>query len=138
MLYRDIPELDAAGLRRFGLLLGGIFVLLFGLLFPWLRNSHDLPNLLWVGSGAVIIVWALAAPVSMRRLYNGWMRVALIIGNVMNRIILAIVFFFVITPMGLVMRIMGKDPMRRRFDKTVASYRVISKPAARNHVERPF
>jgi len=74
----------------------------------------------------------------MRGLYNGWMRVAMAIGNVINRIILAIVYFIVITPMGLVMRMMGKDPMHRKLDKSVASYRVISKVRDRDHMERPY
>jgi len=66
------------------------------------------------------------------------MRVAMFIGNIVNSIILAIVYFIVITPMGMVMRMMGKDPMRRTLDKSVASYRVISKVRDRTHMERPY
>jgi len=138
MAHHEIPELDAKGLRQFGLMLGGILALIFGFVLPWSWGWESSPNLLWIGAGAVVIVWALLAPDSMRGLYNNWMRVAMAIGHVINTIILAIVFYLVITPMGLVMRLMGKDPMRRVLDKDATSYRVVSKVAAKNHVERPY
>lgn len=138
MSHQEIPELDTKGLRQFGLMLGGILAVVFGLLLPWSWQWDNLPNLQWIGIGAIVIVWALVAPDSMRGLYNGWMRVAMAIGNVVNFMILAIVYFIVITPMGLIMRIMGKDPMRRTLDKSVMSYRVISKVADKSHVERPY
>ena len=112
--------------------------MIFGLLLPWMWEWDQLPNLQWVGTGALVVVWAMVAPDSMAGLYYGWMRVALVIGKVINSVILAIVFFIVITPMGFVMRMMGKDPMRRMLDENLKSYRVISKVAARNHVERPY
>jgi len=138
MSHNEIPELDTKGLRQFGLMLGGILAVVFGLLLPWIWEWDNLPNLQWIGAGVVVIAWALIAPDSMRGLYNRWMRVAMAIGYVVNGIILAIVYFIVITPMGIVMRIMGKDPMRRTLDKSVVSYRVISKVANKNHVERPY
>jgi len=138
MPHHEIPELDSKGLRQFGLMLGGILTVLFGFLLPWMWHWDNFPNLQWIGTGAVVIAWALAAPDSMRGLYHGWMRVAMAIGNVVNTFILAIVFYVVITPMGMIMRMMGKDPMHRRLDKSVESYRVNSKVADRSHVERPF
>jgi len=138
MSYNEIPELDSKGLRQFGLMLGGILLLGFGLLLPWMWKWSNFPNLPWMGAGIVVITWALIAPDSMRGLYTGWMRVAMFIGNIVNSIILAIVYFMVITPMGIIMRMMGKDPMRRELDKSVVSYRVISKVPAKNHVERPY
>lgn len=138
MSQLEIPELDTKGLRQFGLILGGILAVVFGLLLPWIWEWDNLPNFLWIGSGLVIIAWALIAPDSMQGLYYRWMRVAMLIGNVVNTIVLAIVFFIVITPMGIVMRMMGKDPMRRSLDKSVVSYRVLSKVPDKSHVERPY
>jgi len=125
-------------LRQFGLLLGSILAVVFGFLLPWSWEWESQPSLVWIGIGIAVVVWALIAPDSMRSLYRIWMRVALKIGHIVNSVILAIVYFLVITPMGIVMRLLGKDPMRRELDRNVASYRVISKVAARNHVERPY
>jgi len=138
MSQHEIPELDTKGLIQFGLMLAGVLALVPGVLLPWLNGWQMLPNYYWIGGGLVIAIWAFMAPDSMRGLYQGWMRVALLIGNTINKIILAIVFYLVIFPMGIVMRMMGKDPMRRSFDKDVASYRVDSRVRTRNHFERPF
>lgn len=138
MARHDIPELDTKGLRQFGLILGGIFCFLFGLLLPWLWDWKSLPNWIFIGIGIVIIIWALLAPDSMRTLYNGWMRIALLIGNTVNMFILAIVFYLVIMPMGLFMRVLGKDPLRLKLDHQTKSYRVESKVNPKSHMERPF
>lgn len=138
MAHHEITELDTAGLRQFGLLLAAVLAMVPGILLPWINGWQMQPNGYWIVSGMIIAVWALVSPNSMRGLYHGWMRVALLIGNTINRIILAIVFYLVIFPMGGIMRVMGKDPMRRGLDPKAITYRVVSKVAPKNHVERPF
>lgn len=138
MSQHDIPELDTKGLRQFGLILGGMLCILFGFLLPWMWSWQSLPNWVFIGIGFVIIIWALLAPDSIRTLYNSWMRVALLIGNTVNMVILAIVFYLVIMPMGLVMRMLGKDPLRLKLDHQVKSYRVKCKVSPKSHMERPF
>jgi hypothetical protein len=135
-MMHDIPELDAKGLRSFALTTGGIVVALFGLLLPWLLDL-GFPIWPWV-LGAVLGVWGLAAPASLRPVYRGWMRFGLLASRITTPIILGIVFYVVIMPMGLVMRLFGHDPMRRKLDTDEASYRVPSKPAPRESVERPY
>jgi hypothetical protein len=135
-MLHDIPELDAKGLRSFALTTGGIVVALFGLLLPWLLDL-GFPIWPWV-LGTVLGVWGLAAPASLRPIYRGWMRFGLLASRITTPIILGIVFYIVIMPMGLVMRLFGHDPMRRRLDIEDASYRVPSKPAPRESVERPY
>jgi len=138
MALHDIPELDTKGLRQFGLILGGIFCFLFGLFLPWVWNWEFLPNWIFIGIGIFIGFWALIGPDSMGGLYRGWMYVALRIGNVINAFILSIVFYLVMMPMGLVMRLAGKDPLRLKLDSQAKSYRVESKVNPKSHMERPF
>ncbi len=137
-MSHDIPELDQVGLRRFGLMLGGVLAGVFGLLLPWAKGWQMFPNWYWIGTAGLIASWALVAPASLRVPYHGWMRVAMAIGNTVNHIVLAVVFYLVIFPTGMLMRLTGKDPMRRAFKPEAKSYRVISKVAPKNHVERPF
>ena len=59
MSQQEIPELDPKGLRQFGLILGGILAVVFGLLLPWKWEWNALPNWYWIGGGAVIAAWAL-------------------------------------------------------------------------------
>lgn len=138
MFHHEIPELDTKGLRQFGLILGGVLAAIFGLLLPWRWHWLDLPNWYWIASGALVVLWALLAPGSLRTLYRGWMHVALIIGAIVNAFVLAIVFFLLITPMGFVGKLMGKDPMRRRLDPALKSYRVESKIPNSQHMERIY
>lgn len=138
MLHQKIPDLDYNGLRQFGLILGGILVGVFGFLLPWKWQWNALPNWYCIGGGVVIVAWALIDASSMRGLYRTWMRVVMPIGSIVNAVILAIVFFLLITPMGLVHRMMGKDPMRRSLHSSASSYRIKSKVAARDHMERMY
>ena len=131
-----IPELDRKGLRHFGLVTGGIVAGLFGVLLPWLL-SHAYPYWPWV-IAIVLAVWALAAPHTLRPVYRGWMRFGLVLNRVTTPLIMGVVFFLVIAPVSLGMRILGRDPMTRGFDDAAKSYRVASKKAPREHMEKPF
>ena len=98
--------------KEFGLIVGGVFVLLGSW---WIYrgkffNAACVLNCL----GAVLILFGVVAPrllVVPRKL---WMKLAEGMSYVSSRIILAIVFFFVLTPIGLIKRAMGWDPLQRR------------------------
>lgn len=130
-----IPELDRKGLREFGLVTGGILVALFGLLIPWLLG-RSFPLWPWLVL-SVLAVWALAAPLSLRPVYRLWMRFGLLLSRITTPIILGIVFFLVITPMGLVRRVFAHDAMARKFDDS-ETYRVPSRKAAIKNLEKPY
>ncbi len=132
----EIPELDRKGLRDFGLVTGGIIAALFGLFFPWLLEIQ-IPIWPWV-VGGVLAIWALVAPTTLKPVYRGWMKLGLMLSRITTPLILGIVFFLVIMPMGLVMRIFGRDPMTRQFDDSAKTYRVVSHKAPAKNMERPF
>ena len=70
-----------------------------------------------------------AIPNVRRLLYLGWMRVFYPIGWVVSHLLLAIVYYLVLTPIGLVMRLFGGDPMHRGFDR---SAKLLVRPSGRN------
>jgi hypothetical protein len=131
----EIPELDRKGLREFGLVTGGIVAGLFGLFFPWLLE-RSIPLWPWIVFG-VLGVWGLIAPLSLRPVYRGWMRFGLMLSKVMTPLIMGIVFFVVITPVALILKIVGNDPMARKFDDS-ESYRVPTKKAPTENLEKPY
>jgi hypothetical protein len=131
-----VPELDARGLRRFGLTTGGLFVGLFGLTVPWCAG-YRYPLWPWI-LGAILGGWALIAPKTLRPVYRGWMRVGLLLNRVTTPIILGIVYFLVFMPIALLMRLFGRDSLARRFDRRATSYRVTSVKRPPTHMERPF
>lgn len=122
--------------RRFGLITGTIVATLFGLLFPWLFG-RAFPLWPWIVMG-ILWVWALVMPKSLRPVYRVWMTIGHALGWVNSRIILGLMFYVMILPIGLIMRLLGRDPMFRRFDKKALTYRISSKNQLKDHVERPF
>jgi hypothetical protein len=134
-----IPELDRKGLREFGLVTGGIVAGLFGVFFPWVfdRAIADWPTWPWIVF-AVLGLWGLVAPMSLRPVYHYWMRFGLLLSRVTTPLIMSLVFFLVITPFGLVRRVFGRtDPMERKFADQ-ASYRVPSRKAPTKNLEKPY
>lgn len=134
-MEHEIKELDRKGLREFGLTTGGIVAVLFGLFFPWLLE-RPIPRWPWV-IAAVLAGWGLIVPMSLRGVYRGWMRFGLLLSKITTPIIMGIVFYLLVTPMGMIRRLAGKDSLGRRFEPR-ESYRVPShKPPIRN-LEKPF
>ncbi len=134
-MEHEIKELDKKGLREFGLTTGGIVAALFGLFFPWLLE-RPIPRWPWVIAG-ILVAWGLVAPGSLRPVYRGWMKFGLLLSKVTTPLIMGIVFFLIVTPMGLVRRLAGKDSLARRFEPS-ASYRVPSHKAPVRNLEKPF
>jgi len=135
MTEHVIPELDRKGLREFGLVTGGIVAGLFGLFFPWLLE-RSWPLWPWIVLG-VLGTWGLVAPMSLQPVYRTWMRFGLMLSKVMTPLIMGIVFFLVITPFAIVLKLFGKDPMARKFDDS-DSYRVPTEKAPPENLEKPY
>ena len=134
--FSEIPPLDKTGLRKFGLTTGIIFALLFGVVLPWIWSGqmHQWPLVL----GGILCSLALIAPRSLSGFYKVWMSIALVLGWLNSRIILGIIFVLMVTPMALVMRLMGKDPMQRKFEPTAKTYRANRESPERESMTHPY
>ncbi len=131
----DIPELDRKGLRDFGLTTGGIVAVLFGLFFPWVFD-RPLPWWPWAVFG-VLGAWGLIAPMSLRPVYNGWMRFGLFMSKIMTPLIMGIIFYLMVTPIALIRKLRGKDEMQRSFNDQ-NSYRIDSEQPREDYLKRPY
>lgn len=133
-----IPELDDKGLRKFAFTTGGILGILFGLFFPWLfERPWPWPVWPWAIAG-VLALLALVVPRALKPIYHGWMRFGLLASRITTPLILGVVFFVLIMPIGLVRGLAGHNSMRRPFEKNLATYRVRSAPGLRENMENPF
>ena len=72
--------------------------------------------------GAVLGVAVWVSPAFARAFYIGWVLAAEPIGWTISSLIMAIVFYLVVTPIGLAMRLVGRDPMTRRLEPDAPSY----------------
>lgn len=122
-------------LRDFGLLLAGAMMVYC--VWPWLWRGESAR--LWAGGiGGLLGGIGLVAPALLKHPYKGWMAIGHVLGWINTRIILGVIFFGLITPMGVIMRLFGWDSMRRAFLKDAQSYRVIREPRSRAHMTRQF
>jgi len=126
---------DAAQLRNFGLLVGGIFCAI-GLWPAVIRGAGPRSWALVVG--VLLLAPALLAPRILMPVYRIWMTVGEALGWINTRILLGVVFYGLITPMGLIRRLRREDPMRRRHDPAAQSYRVPKPPRPGAHMNRQF
>jgi hypothetical protein len=123
-------------LRRFGLTVGIAFLALGALMLWRHRGAWPIPG----GVGAALLLLAGVAPVVLRPIERVWMRLALALGWVMTRVVLGIIFVLVFTPAGLARRLLRRDPMELRLDRSAASYwhRRASEGEAPERMEKMF
>lgn len=107
-------------LAWFGAVLFVFFVVIGGVLGR-ARASDVVRNGLWAAGGALALLYY-AVPPLRRPMFVGWMYAAHPIGLVVSHVLLALVYFGVVTPIGLLMRALGHDPMTRRLDRSAATY----------------
>jgi hypothetical protein len=129
-------DLTVGELRSFGLTTGAIVAVLFGLVLPWIWDL-GYPRWPWIFFG-VLGFWALAAPASLRVVYRVWMRIGLMISKVTTPIILGVVFYLIVMPVGLLIRTIGGDPMHRRFDSSAETYRIDKQEQSTSKLENPY
>lgn len=127
---------DRKELRSFGLITGALAAGLFGLALP-LLFGRSFPAWPWI-AGGLLIAWALAAPASLRPVYLAWMTIGQVLGWINTRIILSVMYYLIIVPVGLLKGLTGKDPMARTWSREEHSYRKPSAALDKKHVERPF
>jgi Kef-type K+ transport system membrane component KefB len=135
-MQHSIPELDARGLRQFALTTGAIIAVLFGVALPWLLGAAW-PFWPWI-LAVSLALWGLIAPRTLRPVYRAWMRFGLLLSRITTPLILSLVFFLLFMPVGLVMRLVGNDPMQRRRQPDAKSYRVPSESTSPDSIERPY
>ena len=92
-------------LRSFGL----VMLAALGLIGGWLWWQES-PYYQWLlAPGIILGLWGLLWPSGMKPLYLAWMTLALVMGQIRNRVLLTAIFYLVVTPLGLVLKALGKD-----------------------------
>ena len=115
-------------LNQFGFIWLG-FLLLFGGVAFFKFDSPQVARWLWVAAVVVPIVGWLV-PAFMRLVFLGMSYLAWPIGFVVSHVVLAVVYYLVLTPVGLLTRVFGYDSMQRRFDPEAESYWIERSPEA--------
>jgi Saxitoxin biosynthesis operon protein SxtJ len=120
MLKKEFTEITSTrkDCRNFGLSVGIVLLILGGFLF-W----KDRPTYPWfLGIGGALAFLGLVAPMILKPLQKPWMMFAVLLGFIMSRIILSILFFVVFTIIGRLARLFGAKLLDESFDRSATSH----------------
>ncbi len=112
------PNLDKNTLRKFGITMAACLAIIA--LIITLKGRHNPLPACFISVLFLLVTFIM--PVLLSLVYIGWMRLGYVLGWVNSRIILSIIFYFVFTPMGLVMKLFGSDLLGLKIDKNTKSY----------------
>jgi len=104
--------------RAFGI----VFAVVFSIIAAWPLIKGG-PVRLWAAAvAALFLIVAVAFPRALAPLNRVWMAFGLLLGRIISPIMLFLVYVIAVVPTGLIMRVLGKDPLHRRFDRAAPSY----------------
>lgn len=115
----DKAFVDAGEMRKFGYPVGAVLLLIAALTF-W--RDHMLAARIFGGAGVLLVFFALVRPAALAPVHKAWMRFARALGWFNTRLILVLVFYLVLTPISLVMRLLGKRPLALHRDSGASTY----------------
>jgi hypothetical protein len=104
--------------RNFGITIGVFLMVIAGFLFWKGRESYTILLI----SGLALSVLGLVIPIILKPIYWIWMVFAAILGWIMTRVILSVLFYVVITPIGVFSRLSGNQFIELKWDKSKDSY----------------
>ena len=132
--YREHDVTKASSARTFGLLIGAVFLLLAlrslatgGRPWPWL-----------LGTGTAFIAVAAARPAWLAPLNRVWTALGKLLSRLLSPVVLALLFFGVVWPVGVLMRLAGSDPLRLKRAGATESWWFAREPLANDHFTRQF
>ncbi len=112
-------------LREFGILIGFCFPLIIGWFFPFLTGHAFKSWTLLIG--IISLFLSILDPYLLHYPYKVWMALAYILGWVNSRIILGIIFFTILQPIALIMKLFGYDPLRKKLQYDKKTYKEMNK-----------
>jgi len=127
--YRDTEPTEAGSDRAFGCTVGSILMVI-GAAKALVVEAVPPVTYLFLAAGALLLLLGIVAPSRLSTLNRLWLKVGTLIAKVGNPIILALLFFLVVTPMGFVMRVLGRRPLNLAPDRTAATYWIERDPPA--------
>lgn len=138
MLIEEIKNIPSTkrDLKKFGITIGSVLIVISGLLFFYSAHSY----LYFLIVGLTLVALGLLLPIILKPIHKIWMTISLILGWVSTRIILSILFYVVLTSIGLVAKLFEKDFLSLKLNKsqhTYWNYRE-QKPYNKTDSERQF
>ncbi len=120
MIIEEIKQIKSTSkdVINFAMLIGGIIALI-GLVTLFYRS----PAFMYlIPLGLIFMLLGFIAPIIIKPLYFLWMSLAVILGYISTRVILALLYYLIITPIGIIFRLIGKDLLDMKIEKNAETY----------------
>ena len=117
-------EIKVSSDRSFGM----VFTLVFLAVGIWVLSGGRSEGWLFLAGSVILLVVTLARPSILGPLNRAWFKFGLLLGQVVNPLILGVVFFLVITPIAVIRRLLGKDSLRLKSKPSLESYWIDRNP----------
>ena len=108
---------EKSDLRNFGITIGIILLIISGFLFWKEKETFQI----FLAIGIILCLTAIALPPVLKPVYWMWMIFGVILGWIMTRVILSLLFYLIISPIGLTLRFFGKQFLELRWEKSKES-----------------
>lgn len=115
--FKNIRE-TKKDLRKFGLTVGGVLLLIGVLLFYFEKSSAPYFGII----GGALFITGMIIPQILKPFNKIWMGLAIVLGFFMSRLILTILFYLILTPITLIAKLVGKKFMILKYDQSAKTY----------------
>lgn len=112
---------DKSDWKKFGITMG-IILAIIGLFLLWKKNNYFEYSFFLA---AAFIIPGLILPSVLKPVYKAWMALSVVMGFIMTRVIMFIIFYLIVTPIGLIASITGKKFLDMKIDKGAKSYWIV-------------
>lgn len=120
MALINIDHRDKREQRKFGLLVGGIFLLLG--VIRYVLHGFCLSAQIFGGIGIALILFAFVLPIALMPILFIWLKIAEVLNLIITHLLLLIIFYLVVTPLGIIYRVLVGDPLNRKWEPERESY----------------
>ena len=127
MAHEDLTreqQVEGSSDRAFGLVFAAVFIVIA--CWPLLHGEMPRRWLFGVAAGFALI--SMVKPALLGGLNRVWLKLGLLLGKIVSPVALGLLFYGILTPIGALLRLTGKDPLRLRHDPAAASYWIPRKP----------
>ena len=122
---------DRTDWKKFGFTMAVILTLIGAFLFWKKHNYFEYCFLL----SAAFLIAGLIAPSVLKPVYKAWMALSVVMGFIMTRIIMFIIFYLLVTPIGLIARVSGKNFLEMNIDRNKKSYWIAREKTVRARID---
>lgn len=138
MIIEEIKNIkgDKSDWKKFGITMG-IILTIIGFLLLWKKNNYFEYSFFLSAS---FFILGLVLPSVLKYVYKAWMSLAVVMGFIMTRVIMVIIFYLIVTPIGLIASITGKKFLDMKIDQSAKSYWIARESAqkVKSDYERQF